>query len=234
MSDDTAMTTNGPDRLIQTAIERGADVETMERLLTMRRELKQEAAREAYFDALAAFQADCPSINKTKTVRNRDGSARYSYAPLESVVAEVRGLLRAHGFSYRFETQPEESTIRVACVVQHRGGHTERSEVVIPKFTGQGTNAAQDAGAGITYGRRYSFLDAFGIVTADEDTDAAGIVDAEPITEAQALDLQALMEEVRADRDKFLRYYKIRHIGDLPADRYAHAVRTLESKRGAA
>lgn len=234
----TAPTMAGPDLLIHTAIERGASMETMRELMAMRRELRDEAAREAYFDGLAAFQSACPTIEKRKIVRNRDGSQRYAYAPLENIVAQVRHLLREHGFSYRFETHPmEDGTLRVACIVQHRGGHTERSEVIIPRFQGQGTNAAQDTGSAVTYGRRYSFTDAFGITTADEDNDAAGLAPPEPpdtITPDQALNLRALMEEVGADRAKFLRYYKVDSIGDLPADRYQHAERALMAKRGAA
>lgn len=234
-TDEPMPTVAGPDRLIQLAIERGANMDTMRELMAMRRELREEAALEAYYDALAAFQSECPTIVKGKVVKNRDGSARYAYAPLENIVAQVRHLLRAHGFSYRFEThQNEDGTLRVGCIVQHRGGHSERSEVVIPRFSGQGTNAAQDTGSAISYGRRYSFTDALGIATADEDNDAAGLAPPDVVSEEQAATLEALVEEVGADRAKVLAWLRVEHLADLPAKDYKRAVAALERKRGAA
>ena len=51
-----------PLALIAQAIQAGhtIPVDTLERLLAMRRELKAESAREAYFGALTDFQARCP------------------------------------------------------------------------------------------------------------------------------------------------------------------------------
>ncbi len=78
--------------LLTKAVSAGASVDTLERLLVMRRELRAEAARDAFFVALKAFQAACPAIHKTKKVLNRDGSVRYAYAPLEDIVAAVAKL----------------------------------------------------------------------------------------------------------------------------------------------
>ena len=59
--------------LISQAIDKNASVQTMERLLAMRRELKAEYAREAYDNAMSAFQAECPIIKKTKNVFTKTG-----------------------------------------------------------------------------------------------------------------------------------------------------------------
>ena len=50
--------------LIKQAIDKNVPIETMERLLVMRRELKTEWAKEEFIKALAQFQKKCPVIKK--------------------------------------------------------------------------------------------------------------------------------------------------------------------------
>lgn len=223
-----------PARLLELAVQSNADPEKLRQLMDLQERWEAQNAKRAYFAALASFQRVCPHIPKTKAVRNRDGSERYRFAPLDDIVAAVRGPLMACGFSYRFETaHNDDGSVRVACVVQHEGGHTERSEVVIPTFAGQGTNKAQDTGVAITYGRRYAFSDAFGITTGDEDTDGRGLDDepADLITAQQALDIEALISEVGADRARFLRHCGVERAGDIKAAHFKRVVDLLEQKR---
>lgn len=53
------------------------------------------------------------------------------------------------------------------------------------------------------------------------------------ITEGQSADLFALSQEVGADHKKFLSYFGIKTIDDMPANRLEEATRILEKKRGA-
>lgn len=152
--------------LIAQAIEKNVPVETMEKLLAMRRELKAEKAKEAYDSAMAAFQAECPTIEKTKQ------GYGYKYAPLESIVEQVKDLLSKHGFSYKFNTDEREGGTIIYCRINHIGGHFEDSQVSIDKETTTKMNASQQSGAVMTYGKRYAFCNALGILTGDEDTDA--------------------------------------------------------------
>ena len=57
-----AITAVDPQALLAQAIDKGMPVESMERLLAMRREMKAEYARDQYFKALAGFQHECPVI----------------------------------------------------------------------------------------------------------------------------------------------------------------------------
>jgi hypothetical protein len=163
-----------PERLIALAIEKGVSVETMEKLLAMRRELKQEAAKEAYFKALGAFQAECPVIEKTKAVKNKGGSVVYRYAPLESIVEQVRAILTKHGFSYNTDTSQSEQELTVMCVSHHVAGHSETTKIAVPIGSDYMT-AQQMVGSARTFAMRYAFCNAFGILTGDEDTDARKI-----------------------------------------------------------
>jgi pyruvate/2-oxoglutarate/acetoin dehydrogenase E1 component len=55
--------------LIEKAIVNNVPVDTMERILAMRRELKAEVAKEEFDRSMAKFQSECPVITKTKEVR---------------------------------------------------------------------------------------------------------------------------------------------------------------------
>lgn len=174
----TAMVAAQPtvEGLIVSAIEHGASTEALERLLVMRERLKAERAREAFFEALSAFQAECPVIPKRKTARvesRSGGSYTYHYAPLEDIVATVTPLLREHGLSYRFDTRFEDSPPAqvVRCIVHHRDGHTEESEFRTPVDSGARMNVMQQSASAQTYAKRYAFCNALGILTGDDDND---------------------------------------------------------------
>jgi len=187
-----------PERLIALAIEKGVSVETMEKLLAMRRELKQEAAKEAYFKALGAFQAECPVIEKTKAVKNKGGSVVYRYAPLESIVEQVRAILTKHGFSYNTDTSQSEQELTVMCVSHHVAGHSETTKIAVPIGSDYMT-AQQMVGSARTFAMRYAFCNAFGILTGDEDTDARKIENGDAKSKADT-DEMYKMKQVWLDK----------------------------------
>ena len=160
--------------LIALAIEKNVSVDTMERLLVMRRELKAELAKEEFDKAMSAFQAECPIIKKTKGVYTDSGELAYKYAPLECIVDQVKGFLSKHGFSYCVD-QPEakQGYIKVALTVKHTFGHSEVTSVALPLGnTTRIMSQTQVEAAALTFAKRYAFCNAFGILTGDEDTDA--------------------------------------------------------------
>ena len=161
-----------PEVLIQKAIEKGLPVETMERLLAMRKELKEEAAKEAFFNDLSRFQASIPEIPKNKKVYNKDGTLRYSYAPLDVIIKSLKKAISDHGFSYTITTQQTDSTITATCNLHHRDGHTERTSLTVPIDKDAYMTDTQKIASALTYAKRYAFCDALGIMTSDEDDDA--------------------------------------------------------------
>lgn len=158
--------------LIARAIDKNLPIESMERLLAMRRELKAEQAKEQYFSALARFQRECPTIGKDKRVNDKSGKKRYSYAPLEQIVEEVKALLSDCGFSY--STAPEQTvdSVTAVCVSHHIGGHSEVTKFTVPIDHEAYMNEPQKVASALTYATRYAFRNAFGIMTGDDDDDA--------------------------------------------------------------
>jgi len=159
--------------LIGQAISKGASIETLEKLLAMRKELKAEQAREAYTEAIATFQSECPVIKKDKSVMNKDGkSIRYKYAPLDSIVSQVKKPLAEAGLSYSFDEKKDDKTITAICKITHKLGHSEISSFQIPIGAEEYMSDPQKHGARITFAKRYAFCNALGILTGDEDSDA--------------------------------------------------------------
>jgi hypothetical protein len=162
-----------PETLILTAIEKGVPVEMMERLLAMRDSLVKEQARNAFYADLAEFQRECPVIVKDKNVLNKDGrSVRYCYAPLDSIVRQLGTRLADFGFSYQFVTSADNGSVSVTCHARHRMGHTESTTFISQIDPQAFMNLAQKFGSALTFGKRYAFLAAFGVMTGEEDDDS--------------------------------------------------------------
>lgn len=161
------MRAEDPMALLSMAVERGADVGTLERLAVLREKFMAEQAKNAFFADLAAFQAEIPVI-----VRKKVGhEARYNYAPLEQIVREVTPLLMKFGFSHQEDGVVTDGWVEAIVTVTHRLGHREEKRFKVPSASNAGMSPQQKYGAAMTYATRYAFCAAFGIRTADKDTD---------------------------------------------------------------
>jgi hypothetical protein len=162
-----------PGHLLEMAIDKNLDIDKLERLLEMKERWDKEQARKAFFEALAAFQEECPDLRKTKPVSYKEGDKpAYYYAPLSDIDRQIKGLLKKHGLTKRFEIVQDASKITgVTCIITHTLGHSEATTVPIIADTSGGKNAIQAIGSGVQYGQRYSLIAALGITTADQDID---------------------------------------------------------------
>lgn len=166
------ITQNSAEMLISKAIDKDVNVDTMERLMKMRRELKAEYAKEEFDKAMANFQMDCPEVKKTKEVKTKSGQVAYRYAPIEVIVRQVKEVLQRNGFSYSIQTETEPGKVKSICIVKHIAGHSESYNMEVP--LGNKTQVMSDSqvvAAAATFSKRYAFCNAFGILTGDEDDD---------------------------------------------------------------
>lgn len=224
-----ATTGTNPLAFIERAVELKADPAHIRELMELRREWEADEARKAFFGAMAQFQADCPDIPKDGEVYDKHGGLLYRFAKLETVIKTIKAIEQANGFRHRWDQEDlETGGVRVTCEVSHVAGHSERSSVTIPPAKGMNTNAAQDRGIIIKYGKRYSLLSAYGL-EPDEDTDA----NTPPalINDEQVKHLERLVQETNSDRDKFLAVFDINDMFEMTDDRYDQAVKMLEAKR---
>lgn len=222
--------------LLERAVEIGVTVEMMGQLMDLQERVTRQTARAAFFEALAGFQEECPDIPKSKTaeITTKSGARfGYTYAPLDAIARAIRPVLRRFGLSYSFEVEPGNGVLTIVCVLRHVLGHEERSSFPVPIDTGARMSPAQANGAALTYGKRMALISVLGLTTTDEDTDAA---QRQPRTVATAskedlANIEALLDEVQQDRQKFLKYLGIDRLEQLPASTVPIAIRTLENKR---
>lgn len=175
--DDDYERRTSPEFLISQAIEKTVPIETMEKLLVMRRELKAERAKEKFDEALSGFQADIPIIEKTKKVyeKNNPNKVRYTYAPLDVIIKQVKPFLKTYGLSYSIDTEFNPDWQTVVCTVKHVDGHNEKSTFKVPIDKDSYMNAPQKFASALTFAKRYAFCNAFGILSGDEDDDAQSV-----------------------------------------------------------
>ena len=215
-------------QLLQQAVQAGADPENLAKLLDLQERVQNREAQAQINNALAEFQARVPSVEKRKEVRDRGGRLLYKFAPLEDVVAQIRPLLAELGLSFTFGTDQGDRGVDITCYLHHRGGGSIASHVLVPATKGHNTNAAQDAGIALSYGKRYALINVLGITTADEDAGAGQ--DEKPITAAQAATIKDLISGVKADERKFLNYLRVESVEQIQAKQYDAAIAALQAK----
>lgn len=160
--------------LITKALESGAHVDTLERLVALAKDMRQVQAREAWHEAMARFQAGCPKILKTSSARIATrGGVGYSYrfASLDEIMSTVTPLLSDLGLSVSWKSAVKANAVIVSCRIAHALGHVEDAgEVEMPVVSGDtGANPAQRVGIALTYARRYALMNALGIAPEDDD-----------------------------------------------------------------
>jgi len=222
-----------PMDMISIAIERGADIDVIEKLLSLQERWERSQARKSFDAAMACAKAEIPVILKNRKVDfvSQKGRTSYCYEDLAQIAKTVDPILAKYGLSYRFRTTsaPNEP-VTVACILSHRDGHSEENTLPAGRDDGGNKNPIQGIGSTITYLQRYTLKAALGLAaSADDDAAAAGV--ATPITQEQADTIREMIEATGGDKGKFLA-----HIGctgtvdDIPASKYDRAVAALKLK----
>ena len=168
--------TNSVESFISQAISSGASIDTIKELMSMRKEYKAEVAQAGFVTAMSGFQSECPVIKKTKKVLNKDGkSLRYQYAPIESIVEQIKKPLAKYNLAYSFDVKNETGFIIAIVTITHSLGYSKTSEFKIPIDTEGYMTAPQKYASALTFAKRYALCNALGISTGDEDTDATDV-----------------------------------------------------------
>jgi hypothetical protein len=163
-----------PESMLLEAIQHGLSTDALERLMAMRREILEEQAKAAFFAALAGFQGECPEIKKTKEVHDKDGMLRYRYAPIDSIVEQTKALRAKWGLSHTLGTDQTATSVAAICTVHHAEGWKEETRFQVPIDEKAYMSAPQKVASALTFAKRYALCNAYGVVTGDEDDDAAG------------------------------------------------------------
>lgn len=163
-----------PSDLLRIAVETGADIEKLEKLMMLQERWETGMARKAYVEAMTEFKKHAPTILKDKQVSFTGTS--YSHAQLGSICEAVIPALAKHGISHRWDTkQPDNGMIMVSCVLTHMLGHSEETALQAPPDNSGKKNTIQQIASTVTYLQRYTLLAACGLSTNDmPDDDGRG------------------------------------------------------------
>jgi hypothetical protein len=225
---------NDPGTLLRLAVESGAEVDKLEKLMDLQERWQKEQARRAYFSAMNCVQAKVQPI-----VRDSFNSQTNSkYAKLEKVHKILHPITTEEGFSLSFgegdSTQPNK--IRIECDCMHRDGHMQHYHVDLDmddKGMAGKTNKTLVHGKGstITYARRYLEAMIFDLSFLNEDDDGNGGESC--VTPEQAEELDRLIIETDTNRAAFMKWAGVAMLAHFPARMLNEAKRMLAKKAGA-
>ena len=123
-------------------------------------------------ETITKISADLVKVMaEVKDVTKNSQGFGYKYATLDEVLKVVRPIAAKHNISIFQSQKIEEGIVKVETMLLHSSGEYLISDVEAPYIELKGMNAYQTLGAAITYLRRYSLSNAFGI-SSEEDTDA--------------------------------------------------------------
>lgn len=215
-------------------IERAArdpsvDIDKLQRLMDMQERIMERNATAAYAAALASMQPELPVIVERGKIDIGRGKPQ-SYALWEDINETIKPVLAKHGFALSFRTGQEDGKIVVTGILSHRDGHSERTTMLLPVDTSGSKNAVQAVGSSTSYGKRYTAAALLNLTSRGEDDDGKAAGAKAAISDEQIGTLTELIESVGADRAKFLRFFKVEQLAELPAKRFQEAVNMLNAK----
>lgn len=165
-----------PITLLEQAISKGVDLDQMQKLMDLQERWEKKEAKKAFMDAQSLFQSLVPVIPKRSVakINSQKGSYSYRFANLGTIGGTIKEAVKICGLSYRWEFQETNGKLKVICLLSHRDGHTETTEMEAGLDATGGKNEIQQKGSTHTYLQRYTLIGALGLTTADEDIDGGG------------------------------------------------------------
>lgn len=194
--------TSPAERMLALAVEKNLPIDMIERLMTLYREELLRRQKQEYDESKAKLQAEMPVIEKNKVSKNKSGVIMYTYADIDNVIGQTKEVVGKNGFSYDFEEQQTGDKMKVTCVVTHAGGFTKRFDMESGLATRTDImSAPQQVAATMTFLKRHTYMNAFGITTADADVDAEGDDRGNKPADQQLQKIDALIEQSGLGRE---------------------------------
>lgn len=204
-----AVPTATPAYLLQLAVQQGADLDKLERLMALQERWEANEARKAFRESFALFRGANIIIPKTKTVdRGRGGS--FEQAEYDVICQRLSPALSEHGFGFRHDQkfgthrimvdgkENDVGWVWVTCFLEHNKGHTESLTLEGPPGDLSVNTPTQNMQTTASYLKRQALLAITGTATGGEDDEAKM---RKPGNDSQGQDTNALDAVIRAGRD---------------------------------
>lgn len=221
----TEVATVTPSRLLEIAVEKGADIEQMTKLMDLQERWEANEAKKAYERAIAAFKANPPVLTRDKKVGF--GNTEFRHASLDQVSAVIGKALSEHGLAHRWEVNQTDNFITVTCIISGHGHSESVSLQGKPDDSGK-KNAIQAVGSTVSYLERYTLLAATGLAVQDQDDDGAGAT--ATITDEQKATIVAKIKDTGTDTVRFLKFMGVETVDEIRGADYGKAIEALKAK----
>ncbi|MCK9432923.1 MAG: ERF family protein [Candidatus Omnitrophica bacterium] len=225
-----------PQAMMMAAIDKGMDLDKLERFMILQERYEANQARKAYSQAMSDFKANPPEIEKDKKVsyKTTSGTTAYNHASLGNVTDKIGAALSKHGLSAAWTTRQDEKGVTVTCRISHIFGHSEETSLTAALDQSGGKNTIQALGSTISYLERYTILALTGLATHDQDDDGKSAEEVAYISDKQKSTIIDMIQAKEADEKKFCEYMKVKEIGQIKASDFDKAMAALRAKKGKA
>uniref|UniRef100_A0A6M3JH77 Putative Erf family protein n=1 Tax=viral metagenome TaxID=1070528 RepID=A0A6M3JH77_9ZZZZ len=229
---------NSPAAVMIMALNKGVDIERLEKLLQIQQAWETNEARKAYYEAVAAFKENPPEILKDKeNFQFSKGDKKAMYASLGSLVKAVNPALGKYGLSASWNIEQAEKLVKVSCKLSHRLGHSESVTMEAPPDISGGAakNPIQQIKSTITYLRSLTFEAVTGLAATDEanlDDDGNSASGVEYINEKQLSSIVDMINSKNIDETPFLKYMKVESAEQIQAKDFEKAMAALKKAKG--
>jgi hypothetical protein len=226
---------SSPAEMIRSTMGKKATVAELNSLLDLQMKHEQNEARKSFAKSFAAVQENIRAVVK----KSINPQTKSKYANLEGVIEASRPVYTKEGFSVIFyegeTTLPEH--VRICADVLHNMGHRETYHYDVP-LDGKGiqgnANMTKIHGkaSSVSYARRYLMCMIWNLPTMDDDGNAAGVSNDEPITEAQAATIKEHLLAKEVDEKAFLKYMKCESLDQIMASQFTKAITAIKNAKG--
>ena len=219
--------------IMDAARDKTIDIDKLERLMAMQREMVTDQRRVAFIAAKARIMPDMPRIKKNGTISypTKDGGrVETKYALLEDMDKIIRPIIGAEGFSQSYNTSSADGgKLKVILTVSHREGHHESIDATFPIDDSGSKNKTQAIKSTVSYGRRTLTEMFWDLIEEGADTDG---VDPTPLTDDEVKDLNASAQEVfGSDLKRFMVYMKVGSLSEILKKDLKKAYVAIDVKR---
>lgn len=235
----TPYVNNSPAMIMQMALNKGVDVDKLEKLLELQEKWESNEAKKAFFEAKAAFKAIAPPVKKDKW----NNQFQSWYTSLGLLLETYNPVLGQFGLSVSFPVSTQtDKAMTSECRLSHAMGHSESISMTVPidqsaigKESGKRSrNAIQDIRSTFTYVRAMTCEAVLGVAgtegTVDDDGNSAQSNNF--ITESQAKEIEKIIKDKNIDKSVFLTWAKSDAVKNIPISNYGICIARLNESKG--
>lgn len=223
--DNSKQTQQSPINVMMVAIEKGLDLEKIEKMMELQERFEANEAKKSFVVAMAGFKKVPLVITKDK--ENKQYNSRYT--SIGNIVNTALPAMSSHGLSHKWDICQSE-LIKVTCVVTHAMGHSESVSMEAPADKSGAKNAIQQIKSTITYLKLATFESIMGVASsdkaADDDGNAYGVA---CISEKQAAQITDMMSSKNINHEDFIcRHLGLESIETMPSKMFSRAMGDLK------